>query len=80
MIYKAFLLFLPFQFADGLLCCAEAFWFEVILLVHFLFLLPFLLVSDIKNHGQDQCQGDYCLCFLLGVYGFSSYVQVFNPF
>ena len=38
------------------------------------------LVSDPKSQCQDWCQGTYCLCFLLKVYGFRSYVQIFNPF
>ena len=38
------------------------------------------LVSDLKCQCQDWCQGIYCLCFLLKVYGFSSYIQIFNPF
>ena len=38
----------------------------------FLFLLLMRLVSYQKNHCQDQCQGDFPLCFLPGVLGFQT--------
>ena len=39
--------------------CAEAFNFDVVPLVYFLFLLLLLLVSIPKSHHQDWCQGAY---------------------
>ena len=76
MIYKYLLPFrrLSFHFVDGFLDCTEAFQFWCLPTCLFLLLLPLLLESDPKNHSQDWCQGAYHPCFLLGVYGFRSYI------
>ena len=38
------------------------------------------LLSDLKNHCQNQCQGVYSLCFFSKLYGTRSYFQVFYSF
>ena len=40
---------LPFHFIDDFLCCAEAFWLDVVPLVYFLILLPLLVMSNLKS-------------------------------
>ena len=79
MICKYFLPFsrLPFNSVDYLLCCAEAFLFDVVTLI---FAFVAFVASNPKNYHQDQRQGAYHLCFLLGVLWFQVYVQIFNPF
>ena len=38
----------------------------------------FTFWSNSNNHPQDWCQGACCLCFLLRVFWFRSYIQVFS--
>ena len=38
------------------------------------------LLSDLKNHCQNQCQGVYPLCFFYELYSTRSYFQVFYSF
>ena len=59
------------------LCCAENFKFDVI--PHFCCCLCFSLVTSPNSHYQNQCQGDYSLCFLLDLF-MGSGLQVINPF
>ena len=52
-------------------CCAEAFYFDVVLLVYFCFCCIHFWCQIQKNHCQDLCQGAYYhLCFLQGVLWF----------
>ena len=53
---------LCFHFADDFFCCVEGSWFDVIPLVYFLLLSPWLLVSDANYHCQDWCQIAFHLC------------------
>ena len=53
---------LHFHFADYFFYCVEGSWFDVIPLVYFLLLLPWLLVSDANYHCQDWCQIAFPLC------------------
>ena len=46
----------------------------------FLLLLPVLLLSHAWSHCQNQWQGDFSLCFLLGLLWFPLLCLVFNPF
>ena len=73
---------LHFHFANDFFCCVEGSWFDVIPLVYFLLLLPWLLVSDANYHCQDWCQIAFHLCgkFHRGVYGLKPHVKIFNPF
>lgn len=69
-----------FHFVHGLHCWEEAFYSYIVLLVYLL-LLTWLLVSNPKNNYQGQCQGVYVPCiFFLKNYGYRSYNQGFNLF
>ena len=61
---------LPFHFVNSA---------EDLPFVYFCF-VAVLLVSNPKNPHQDQCQGIYCLCFLLGVLWFQVLCSNLNPF
>ena len=52
------------------LLCRSFLVFDVVSGVYFCICCVFF--QSQKNHCQDLCQGVYCLCFLLGVYGFRS--------
>ena len=73
MVCKYFLSFgrLPFHFVDHFFAVQKLFnlrWSHLFLL------------SDLKNHCQNQCQGVYSLCFFSELYGTRSYFQVFYSF
>ena len=57
-----------FSFCDDILCCAEVFSLMYSYWLIFAF-VALLLLSNTKNHCQDQSQA-YALCFLLGVLWF----------
>ena len=59
------------------LCCAEAFWFDV---VPFYFAFVSFAWGDISKKILLRPMLKNMLCFLLGVLCFRSYIQVFNPF
>ena len=51
------------------------------LMSYHLLLLLSLFLSDSKNHLQDLCQGTcHIYIFFYEFYGFTSSIQVFNPF
>ena len=54
-----------------LLCCTEAFCFDIVEHVYFFSSTAFVLMTNPK-YSQDQCQGGYSLCFLLGFLQFPS--------
>ena len=58
-----------------MLCRSILVWYSPTCLL--LILLPLFLVSDPKKiHHQDpQCQGDHCLCSLLGVWLFQNLIH-----
>ena len=62
---------------DDFLCCAEAFWFDV---VPFNFAFVSFAWGDISKKILLRPMLKSILCFLLGVLCFRSYIQVFNPF
>ena len=64
---------LPFHFVT-----VQKTWCDVVPFVYFCF-VALLLVSNQKN-PQDQCQGIYCLCFLLGVLWFQVLSSNLNSF
>ena len=74
IIFICFLPFLrlPFHFVSGFLCCAEAFWFDVVPFVDFFLflLLPLLLVLSTKNYSPRQMLRTYPLCYCSGVLWF----------
>ena len=59
---------LSFNFVNGFLCYAEALKFDVVPLIFAL--VTFAFGVSPKFQCQDQCQGSYCLCFLIGVLWF----------
>ena len=59
------------------LCCAEAFWFDV---VPFYFAFVSFAWGDISKKILLRPMLKNMLCFLVGVLCFRSYIQVFNPF
>ena len=64
---------LPFHFVT-----VQKAWCDVVPFVYICF-VALLLVSSPKN-PQDQCQGIYCLCFLLGVLWFQVLRSNLNQF
>ena len=60
----------PLLCRSFLVWCSSICWFLLLLLVFWCHIQ--------KNHCQDQCQGAFSLCFLLGVLWF--YVSILNPF
>ena len=63
-------------FSHSLCCLFFCWWFPLMcrsffsLMQSHLFLLPLFLVWNPKSHHQNQCQGAYHLCFILGILWF----------
>ena len=56
----------PFHFVDGFLCCAEAFYMDVVPLVYLCFCCPCLRRHNPKNCAKNGIKG-LRTCFILGV-------------
>lgn len=77
MVCKSFFSFrgLSFHFLDRLLCFEKLFSFTWSDLIDFCLCCQCFGCHIKKNHYQHQCQGAFS-CFLLGVYGFRSYLEL----
>ena len=65
MIYKYFLQFsrLPFHLIDGFICCAEAFYFDIVLFVYFCFLF-FAFALEVRSK-KITSKNFYMNCLLI---------------
>ena len=59
-----------FPFVEGFLCCAEAFWLDVVPLIYFHFCSFCFWCHIKKNHHQESCQETYIYVFFWKPYGF----------
>ena len=71
-------IFFPFRSLPFHFVTVQKAWCDVVPFVYICF-VALLLASSPKN-PQDQCQGIYCLCFLLGVLWFQVLCSNLNPF